>query len=119
MSAPDSGIQHPSKVEPAQPAKVFLGILGLTCGFYLVDCLLVTIFQDHPNIPWIEWGIHAHGPAGFGITVITFFVGIFVWLKEVAKKADEEQRGPTDRNPRSAPSPDKSSDDSATDKPQA
>jgi hypothetical protein len=32
--------------------------------FYLVDCLAVSIFGSHPELPWIERGIHAGSPAG-------------------------------------------------------
>ena len=107
MSAENPSSPQPPQGGPAQPGKAFLGVLGLICGFYLVDCLLVTIFQDHPSTPWIEWGIHARGPAGFGITVIAFFVGIFVWLKEVAKKADEERHGPAQHHPPASSGSDK------------
>ena len=74
--------------------KTFLAVAGLTCYFYLVDCMVVTLCQDHPAGPWIEWGIHAGGPAGFGVTVIAFLLGVVHWFREVARKADEERNAP-------------------------
>ena len=76
MPAPFPNTQETKETAPAQPGKTFLVVLGLTCCFYLVDCMLVTFFQDHPNSPWIEWGIHAGGPAGFGATAIVFLIGV-------------------------------------------
>jgi uncharacterized membrane protein (DUF485 family) len=89
MSTPTS--QQTQKTAPAEPRKVFVWMLALTCGFYLVDCIVVALFQDHSDTPWIEWGVHASGPLGFGATLITFVLGIFIWLKEVAKQATEER----------------------------
>lgn len=102
MPAPIPNTQDTKETAPAQPGKTFLIVLGLTCCFYLVDCTLVTIFQDHPNSPWIEWGIHAGGPAGFGATVIVFLLGVVHWFREVARQADEVRNSPVIRDSKSA-----------------
>ena len=91
MAAPTPNTQETKESAPAQPGKTFLAVAGLTCYFYLVDCMVVTLCQDHPAGPWIEWGIHAGGPAGFGVTVIAFLLGVVHWFREVARKADEER----------------------------
>jgi hypothetical protein len=44
--------------------KVFFGLLILSGAFYLVDCLVVSIFDTRPDLPWIERGIYAASPAG-------------------------------------------------------
>ncbi len=92
---PRPNTQETRETAPAKPGKMFLCVVAMTLGFYLVDCILVTLFQDHPDTPWIEWGVHAHGPAGFGITVIAFLVGVVTWLREVARQADERPTGAT------------------------
>jgi hypothetical protein len=43
---------------------VFAGLLILGAVFYVVDCLVVSIFDTHPDLPWIERGIYAGSPAG-------------------------------------------------------
>ena len=35
---------------------VFCGLLILSGVFYLVDCLVVSIFDSHSDLPWIEKG---------------------------------------------------------------
>jgi len=60
---------------------VFCGLLILSGVFYFVDCLVVSIFNSHPDLPWIERGIYAASPAGIlttvSITLAAFWILIF------------------------------------------
>ena len=49
--------------------QVVCGLLGLSGAFYLVDCLVVSISDNHLDLPWIERGIYAGNPAGILTTV--------------------------------------------------
>ena len=61
---------------------LFLGLLGMSGAFYLVDCLVVSISNIHLDLPWIERGIYAPGPAGILTTasclLAAFWILIFV-----------------------------------------
>jgi hypothetical protein len=48
---------------------VFCGLLILSGVFYLVDCLVVSIVDNHPDLPWVERGIYARNSAGILTTV--------------------------------------------------
>jgi hypothetical protein len=60
---------------------VFCGLLILSAVFYLVDCLVVSTFNSHPDLPWIERGIYARSPAGIlttaSVLVAAFWILIF------------------------------------------
>jgi hypothetical protein len=58
--------------------RVFFGILLLGLFFYLADCISPFKAQ-HPDLPWLESGVYAGGPAGFFLTII-FVVGAFGYL---------------------------------------
>jgi hypothetical protein len=45
--------------------ETFCALLTLGGAFYVVDCLVVILLKDHPDVPWFERGIYAASPAGF------------------------------------------------------
>jgi hypothetical protein len=55
---------------------VFFGLLILSGALYLVDCLVVSIFNNHPNLPWIERGIYPNG------VLIKFSRFSMLWLPD-------------------------------------
>ena len=58
------------------------GLLILSGAFYLVDCLVVSTLNRHTDLPWIERGIYAPGPAGILTTascVIAAFWMVLRW----------------------------------------
>jgi hypothetical protein len=73
------------RIKPLKSKRaVFCGLLILSGVFYLVDCLVVSIFDNHPDLPWIERGIYAGNPAGILTTtscVIAAF-GILIFGKD-------------------------------------
>jgi hypothetical protein len=66
----ERAIMKPSNFK-SKRLEVFCGLLILGGVFYVVDCLTVIIFKDHPEVPWFESGIYAGGPAGFFWTAAT------------------------------------------------
>jgi hypothetical protein len=63
---------------------IFCGLLILSGVFNLVDCLVVSIFDNHPDMPWIERGIYAGSPAGILTTVSIMLAafGILIFGKD-------------------------------------
>jgi hypothetical protein len=59
---------------------VFFGLLILSGFFYLVDCFVVSIFDNRPNLPWIERGIHAGSPAGIVTTASCVIAAFWILL---------------------------------------
>ena len=55
---------------------VFFGLLILSGVFYLVDCLVVSIFDNHLDLAWIERGIYAGSPAGI-LTTASILLAAF------------------------------------------
>jgi hypothetical protein len=60
---------------------IVCGLLILSGVFFLVDCLVVSVLGKHPELPWIERGIFAGGPAGIlttaSVVVAAFWILIF------------------------------------------
>jgi hypothetical protein len=83
-SAKYSLINH-TIMKPFQSKQaIFCGLLGLSGAFYLVDCLVVSILDKHTDLPWIERGIYAPGPAGILTTASCLIAGfwILIFLKD-------------------------------------
>jgi hypothetical protein len=59
---------------------VVCGLLILSGVFYLVDCLVVSIFDSHPHLPWIERGIYAGSPAGILTTVSCVLAAFWILI---------------------------------------
>jgi hypothetical protein len=59
---------------------VFCGLLILSGVFYLVDCLVVSIFDSHPDLPWIERGIYAGNPAGILTTASCLLAAFWILI---------------------------------------
>ena len=51
--------------------EVFSVLLLLGGVYYVIDCLIVIVFNRHPEVPWYEAGIYAGSPAGFFFTAVT------------------------------------------------
>jgi hypothetical protein len=60
--------------------QVVLGLLTLSGVFYLVDCLVVSIVDIHPDLPWIERGIYAGNPAGILTTVSCLLAALWILI---------------------------------------
>jgi hypothetical protein len=43
---------------------MLLFLVSLICGFYLIDCVFVTLFLDQPDIPAIELEVFVLSAAG-------------------------------------------------------
>jgi hypothetical protein len=59
---------------------VFWGLLILSGVFYLVDCLVVSIFDNHPDLPWIKRGIYAASPAGILTTGSCLIAALWILI---------------------------------------
>jgi hypothetical protein len=72
----DHTIMKPFKGKRA----IVCGLLILSGTFYLVDCLVVSISNHHPNLPWMMRGIYAPGPAGILTTVSCVIAALWILI---------------------------------------
>jgi hypothetical protein len=59
---------------------VVCGLLVLSGAFYLVDCLVVSISNNHSDLPWIERGIYALNPAGILTTASCALAALWILI---------------------------------------
>jgi hypothetical protein len=59
---------------------VSCGLLILSAAFYLVDCLVVSVFDTHRDLPWIERGIYAGSPAGILTTASCLVAALWILI---------------------------------------
>jgi hypothetical protein len=59
---------------------IVCGLLILSGTFYLVDCLVVSISNRHTDLPWIEKGIYAGGPAGILTTASVMLAAFWILI---------------------------------------
>jgi hypothetical protein len=63
-------------MKPIKSNRIGVFCFSLVIGglFYLTDCLVAR--KSHPDVLWLESGVHNPSPVGFGLTVIIVLVGL-------------------------------------------
>lgn len=66
----------PGLVNSKRPKRIF-AVLIFGMLLYAVDCVIASIFNYHPEVPWLELGVFAGTP--FALTVLCI-VGAICYL---------------------------------------
>jgi hypothetical protein len=59
---------------------VVSGLPILSGAFYLVDCLVVSTFNKHTDLPSMMRGIYAPGPAGILTTASVLLAAFWIFI---------------------------------------
>jgi hypothetical protein len=87
----DQNSKQTPKQRQERPAKVLVGTLVGTAGFYLCDCLVA--HPAHLDVPWIQSGVYCGGVFGFLATVCLFIGGmIFVFTCRAEERCQDQER---------------------------
>ena len=58
------------------------GVLLLGTLLYTADCIISSIFNYHPEVPWLELGIFAGTPFAFTVLCVVGAICYFLFAKD-------------------------------------